>query len=135
MQFIVRKCSIAFAGALLVTIASLGGCGAGTTSSKGELSSTPSEVGSVTAFDATVTFYSVTHSGKTEIGMRETGSAFAKRLLVAPLLAQGLTSQEIYLALAPPGAVAPPELGAAQADEAAAMRRSAELRHAVVDPS
>jgi hypothetical protein len=52
---------------------------------------------------------------------------------VAALFAQELTSQEIYLAFAPDGATAPAALVAAQADEAAAMGRSADLRHATID--
>jgi hypothetical protein len=98
------------------------------------------EIGSVTIADAKVTFYSrtsysLTSNRETEIGMSETGSAYAKRTIVGPLLAQGLTTQEIYLALAGPGAVAPPELVASQAQEAALLRRSADLRHVTVDTS
>jgi hypothetical protein len=128
---------------MLVAIGALGGCGAtsGATDTEGEPvpssapSAAPTEVGSVSAFDAKVTFYSVTVNGHTDIGMMETASAFAKGRLVAPLLAQGLTTQEIYLALAPEGATAPPALVAAQADEAVSMRRSAEVRHVTVDSS
>jgi hypothetical protein len=130
---------VAFAGAALVAIGTVGGCSGGPTSVGSGVSSHPSsnptEVASVTAFDVKVTFYSQTLNGNTDIGMLETGSAFSKNLLVAPLLRQRLTTQEIYLALAPQGAIAPPALVAAQAAEAAAMNRSAEVRHVTVDSS
>ncbi|HLK39825.1 MAG TPA: hypothetical protein VKU41_23875 [Polyangiaceae bacterium] len=93
------------------------------------------EIDSVSVLDAKVTFYSAIVDGKTDIGMLETGSAFSKHMIVAPLLAQRLTTQEIYLALAAQGATAPPALVAAQADEAAAMGRSAEVRRVTVDTS
>jgi len=141
MRLVVRKCSVAFAGTVLVAIGTLGGCSGGSNSGAqgshgaGHPSLAPTEVASISAFNAKVTFLSVTLNGKTEIGIMETGSAFAKRALVAPLLAKGLTSQEIYLALAPEGATAPPALVGAHADEAAAMSRSAEVRHVTVDTS
>jgi hypothetical protein len=93
------------------------------------------EVGSVSAFGATVTFYLLAQDGKTAIGMKETGSAFAKHTVVAPLLAKGLTTQEIYLALAPKGAAVPAALVAAQADEAAQSHRNAEVQLVTVDAS
>ncbi len=131
MKFKAGTCWGVFAGSLLVAGAQ-GGCSGGS-NGWNQPSSTPMEVGSVSVFDAKVTFYSVTLDGHTDIGMSETGSAFAKRTLVAPLMAQGLTTQEIYLALAPEGAPAPPALVAAQADEAAALNRSADVRHVTVD--
>jgi hypothetical protein len=142
MKIIARTCSVAFC-AMLVAIGAMGGCTAATggTDAAGEPvpsgapSATPVEVGSISAFDATVTFYTVTLDGHTNIGMMETASAFAQGRLVAPLLAQQLTTQEIYLALAPEGATAPPALVAAQADEAASLRRSAAVRHVTVDAS
>jgi hypothetical protein len=132
--------SAALAGASLAAMVSLGGCGSRAGSTGGSdpssgPSSSPTEVGSISVFDATVTFYSVEQNGKTEIGMREIGSAFAKHRLIAPLLAQGLTTQEIYLALAPKAAIVPRALAAAQVAEAATMHRSPVVRHVAVDKS
>jgi hypothetical protein len=141
MKAIVRTCSGAVVGAFFVAIGSLGGCAVSSdgSSAGGEASSTPSstptEVASVTAFGAKVTFYSVTMDGKTDIGMGETGSAYASRGLVAPLLSQRLTTLEIYLALATEGATPPPALLAAHADEAVAMGRATEVQHVTIDPS
>jgi hypothetical protein len=138
VKSIAKKWSGSCAAAMAVATVSLGGCSGGTGSNgdgSGQPSSGPTEVGSVSVFDAKVTFYSRTLTGNTEIGMLETGSAFAKARLVSPLLDQGLTTQEIYLALAPKGAAAPPALVAAQAFEAARMGRSAEVRHVTVDGS
>jgi hypothetical protein len=129
MTFAKRTCSISCAGALLVSIGSLNGC---SSSSGGK--STPTEVGSISAFDTDVTFYSMTLDGHTDIGIMETHSAFTPNVLPT-LLAQGLTTQEVYLALAPAGATAPPALVAAQADEAAWIGRSADVRHVTIDSS
>jgi hypothetical protein len=95
----------------------------------------PVEIGRLSVSDTTIVFYSSTLDGHTNIGMRETGSAYAKSAVVAPLMAQKLTTLEIYLALAPPGTSAPPALVEAQAGEAAAMGRSAEVRQVTVDAS
>jgi hypothetical protein len=146
MKLAIRTGSVGVAGALVVAIGSLAGCSSSPgTSGGGEpspvptevnsLSSDPKEVGSISAFDETVTFYTVTQDGRTQIAMRETGSAFGPQAVVPGLLAQHLTTQEVYLALAPPGATAPAELVAAQADEAAAAGRSAEVRLVTVDPT
>jgi hypothetical protein len=92
------------------------------------------EVASVSGAGVTLTFFAApAENGKQVIGIRENGSAFAKSSPVAALVAQELTSQEIYLAFAPDGATAPAALVAAQADEAAALGRSADVRHATID--
>ena len=91
------------------------------------------EVATVSAAEVTLTFYSSLVDGKSVIGMRERGSAFATSSPVAELVAQNLTSQEIYLALAPKGANAPQALVEAQVDEAAALDRSPELRQVTID--
>ncbi len=136
MASIARKCSTATVAALLLALGGLGGCGsvAGPTEVAKPLSGPgPTEVASITAYDRTVTFYSATLAdGQTDIGISERGSAYDDRALVAALLVQKLTSQEIYLALAPEGATAPLALVAAQDREAAALDRSAEVRHAAV---
>ena len=70
------------------------------------------------------------------LGITEMGSAYDDRPLVGTLLkAQKLTSQEIYLALAPAGATAPPALVAVQAQEAAAIGRSSDAVLHVTVPS
>jgi hypothetical protein len=142
MRFTIGSGCVPFTGAVLVAIVAMGGCGSGPTGDGTDVSSRSSnlaasltEVGSVSVSDAKVTFYSLTRSGHTDVGMMESGSAFATRTLVAPLLAQRLTTQEIYLALAPNGTAPPPALVAAQADEAAAMGRSAEVQHVTLDTS
>jgi hypothetical protein len=76
-----------------------------------------------------VEFYSVPGpTGVAAVGIFERGSAFAATSPTATLIAQSLTSQEIYLALAGPGAVAPRELVDAQATEAAQLGRTPDLR-------
>lgn len=95
----------------------------------------PTAVADVAVADAKVTFYVRTQNGHTDVGMLESGSAYAKNTIVAPLLAQRLTTQEIFLALAPAGSVVPPALVAAQAEEAAAFGRSADVRRVVIDPT
>ena len=143
MTSIARKYTAATMGALLLALGGLGGCGSATsdggsqtspgrTGADGRTSSEapPTEIESVTIYGKTVTFYSATlANGQTNIGMREKGPSFDTRPLVAPLLSQKLTSQEIYLTLAPKGATAPPALVAVQAQEAARMGRSAEVQH------
>jgi hypothetical protein len=90
-------------------------------------------VASLTAYDRTINFYSATlPNGETNIGISERGSAYDDLPLVGTLMRGKLTSQEVYLALAPEGATAPPELVAAQDQEAAALGRSAEVQHATV---
>jgi hypothetical protein len=138
MTFNVRNTLLASASTVVVAVAALGGCSGGPTGAGTDVGShvsSPTEVASVSAFDRTVTFYSATLNGQTNIGMREIGSAFNNRALVAPLLAQRLTTLEVYLALAPPGATPPPALVAAQAGEAASMGRGAEIRLVTVDSS
>jgi hypothetical protein len=126
----------ACAGAVLFASAALGGCGdEGSTALGSSQPSNLTEVGSLSAAGVTVTFYSASVNGKSHIGIRENGSAFAKSSPIAALVAQGLTTQEIYLALAPDGAAAPPALVAAQADEAVVLHRSADIRHVTVDKS
>jgi hypothetical protein len=154
MNLVARACSFILAGVTLVAAGSLVGCAGSYDGGNGGTnegnaaagnnegnavdstrSSTLTEVGTLSAFGADVTFYAADHDGRTEIGMREASSAFAKRSVVGTLLNQGLTTQELYLALAPAGAAAPPALVAAQADEAAQMGRSAEVRQVAVDAS
>ncbi len=144
MASIARGCSTATVAALLLALGGLGGCGSAAGGDGREPSPSPgavrppsgpgpTEVASITAYDRKVTFYSATlASGETSIGISESGSAYDDRALVNLLLGQKLTSQEIYLALAPEGATAPPALVAAQDQDAAAMGRSAEVQHATV---
>jgi hypothetical protein len=136
MKVTLRRCVVALVSILLVAIG-MSGCGSGPTEVVRGVNvgsaTRPTEVASVSIADAKVTFYSVTRDGITNIAMSETGSAFAKHNIVAPLLAQKLTTQEIYLALAPQGATAPARLVAAHAEEAANMGRTAEVRKVAVD--
>ncbi len=142
MASIARGCSTATVAALLLALGGLGGCGSaaggdGREPSPGAVRPPsgpgPTEVASITAYDRKVTFYSATLAdGETNIGISESGSAYDDRALVNVLIGQKLTSQEIYLALAPEGATAPPELVAEQDQEAAALGRSAKVQHATV---
>jgi len=94
----------------------------------------PVEVASISGAGVTLTFYSLPGpNGRPGIGMTERGSAYAKTSPIPGLVAQKLTSQEIYLALAPEGATAPGPLVEAQADQAAMLDRSADLRHVTID--
>jgi hypothetical protein len=144
MTTIARKRSVATVAALLIALGAVGGCtaasGDGGHPSPGQAEVAealsgprPTELASITAYDRKVTFYSRTlPNGQPDFGMSESGSAYDDRPLVATLLRQKLTSQEVYLALAAEGAAAPPALVAAQDQEAAALGRSAEVRHATV---
>lgn len=144
MTRIVRHCSTATVAALLLALGGLGGCGSGEGSQRspgpGGVASTPSsappptEVASITAYGRKVTFFSAPPDVQTMLGIKEMGSAYDDRPLVGTLLkTQKLTSQEIYLALAPAGATAPPALVAVQAQEAAAIGRSSdEVLHVAV---
>jgi hypothetical protein len=101
-----------------------------------EQSGGPAAVATVTYAGVKVSFYAVSDAaGRPLIGMSEQGSAYAKSFAVAPLIAQSLTAQEIYLALAGPGAVAPQALVDAQADQAAALGRDAAVRAATIHPN
>jgi hypothetical protein len=131
---------VACAGALFVAVVGAGCSSAGPDhSARGTPRGTkdPSaltEITTVSAAGVSVTFFSAPPvNGHSAIGLFERGSAYAKTSPVAPLVAQRLTAQEIYMALAPDGATAPPELVAAQADQAAMLGRSAEVRHATID--
>jgi hypothetical protein len=146
MKRIARKYMAATMGTLLLTLGGLGGCGSAASDGVSQISpgstdagrrtasqAPPTEVESITAYGKTVTFYSATlDNGQTNIGLREKGSSYDTRPLVAPLLSQKLTSQEIYLTLAPQGAIAPPALVAVQAQEAARLGRSAEVQRGTV---
>jgi hypothetical protein len=90
----------------------------------------PQPVATVTGVDVTVTFLSTTgQDGQPRIGLRELGrTAEAASSPVPGLVAQGLTSLEIYLALAPQGAAAPDALVRVQAAEASQLGRDAAVR-------
>jgi hypothetical protein len=138
MESMAKRRSAAFVCVLIVAVGSVGGCGNATNNGiKRNADIGPAsgitEVGSLSVSDTTVTFYSETRDGAATIGMSESGSAFAKSTLVAPLLAKRLTTQEIYLALAPTGAVVPPALVLAQESEATMMGRSVDVQHVAVN--
>jgi hypothetical protein len=99
-----------------------------------EPSAAPAALASVTTAGVTVSFYSVPGPDEQPLmAMSEEGSAYAKSFVVAPLLAQSLTAQEIYLALAGPGAIPPQEMVDAQAEQAAALGRDAAVRTVTID--
>lgn len=79
--------------------------------------------------DVTITFFSLRDpSGQRMIALREQGSAYASSSPLAELAPEGLTSLELYFALAPVGSEPPVELREAHALEAARLRRDAEVR-------
>jgi len=88
------------------------------------------EVATVTRGSMTLTF--LAEPGSNRIALREQGSRHAGPSPVAGLIAQKLTTQEIYLALAPRGSQAPAALQQAQAGEAARLGRDAAVRAAQV---
>jgi hypothetical protein len=123
-------------GGALGAVVLIAGCSDAPGGEGATLNEPPAPVASVSSAGVTVEFYSVPDpNGEALIGMFERGSAFAKASPVAPLIGQSLTSQEIYLALAGPGAVAPKELVDAQAVEAARLGRSANVRIVSIDRS
>jgi hypothetical protein len=86
-------------------------------------------VASVNRAGMTLTFLSVPGpDGGRQIQLFERGSLAGPASPVPALIAHRLTSQEIYLALAPRGAVAPAALAGLQATEAAALGRDAGVR-------
>jgi hypothetical protein len=99
-----------------------------------EQSGGPSPLARVTSAGVKVTFYSVPGpAGRPLIAVSEEGSAYAKNFVVAPLIAQSLTAQEMYLALAGPGAIPPQALVDAQGDQAAALGRDPAVRRVTID--
>ena len=95
----------------------------------------PQAVATVIGAGVTVTFLSTAGpDGQPRIAMYERGSARAARSPVAGLLAQWLTSMEIYLALAPAGTPAPEALAQVQATEAAQLGRDASIHHPATAP-
>lgn len=89
------------------------------------------EVASVTRAGMTLSFVrEVGPDGQPRIQLFERGSLRGPASPVPALIAQRLTAQEIYLALAPRGAAAPAALADLQAAEAAGLGRPAALRAA-----
>ena len=92
------------------------------------------QIAEVSAAGVTVTFYSEPSAeGAPVISLREHGSAYAQTSPLPALIAQGLTSYEIYLALASDGSTPPSELLAAHDAEAIALHREPAVRHVTID--
>jgi hypothetical protein len=110
----------------LLALAAIGltsGPAAGATGATG--TAAPVEIARVTNNGVTVSFLTVGTAGHPEIALAAQGSLRGAVSPVPALLAQRLTSQEMYLTLAGPGAVAPAALAAAQPAEAAELGRAA----------
>jgi hypothetical protein len=87
------------------------------------------EVASVSRAGLTLTFLrEAGPDGRPRIQVVERGTISGPASPLPALIGQRLTSQEIYLALAPRGAVAPAALASQQATEAAELGRDAKVR-------
>jgi hypothetical protein len=89
----------------------------------------PETIATVSGAGVTVSFLALPgRDGQPLIALQEQGSARSAGSPVPALITQRLTSQEIYLALAPAGATAPAELSRLQTAEAAQLGRDAAVR-------
>ncbi|MEN3356607.1 MAG: hypothetical protein V7637_589 [Mycobacteriales bacterium] len=94
------------------------------------------EIARVTGNGVTVVFVSTAGpAGRPEIALFARGSLRGPVSPVPALLAQRLTSQEMYLTLAGRGAVAPAALAGLQAAEATELGRDATVRAGVLPPA